>query len=441
MDLIIKTGRLRAPKYLICAELIYICFMQLLISAGLPSALTLICDVINALLLFYLLMYMSGTKRVMQKFMAFYVLYFLFFFLGSITALFNKGSLILWLWSLRNFGRFVVFFTSVLVFIDPRDFRMVRKAMYITGHISFAFCVYQFLVQRLKGDYIGGVFGTTHGTANTYLNVFLVILFTLSLTDWITGRKGFMQFLVILSECLFIAVVGELKFFFLEMMIAALLCLAFARKTYKVFSKVLLIFSIGIVGFCISIPIMYKLFPFFNEFFRPENIIRTATDSYTGSGDLGRLTAVYEISVKLFKGDPLKVLFGLGLGNGEYSDSHSMLQSAFYIKNKASNYFWFTDAIVMVQNGLTGLGLYVFSIVYIIKETYKRLRTNRNNSIILTAFALSVISLSLIIYNVSMNCEIAYFTYAFLAFGLIDKDLLGYNSIKQNRYLIREVRQ
>ena len=29
MDLIVKTGRLRAPKYLICAELIYICFMQL----------------------------------------------------------------------------------------------------------------------------------------------------------------------------------------------------------------------------------------------------------------------------------------------------------------------------------------------------------------------------------------------------------------------------
>ena len=28
MDLIVKTGRLRAPKYLICAELIYICFQS-----------------------------------------------------------------------------------------------------------------------------------------------------------------------------------------------------------------------------------------------------------------------------------------------------------------------------------------------------------------------------------------------------------------------------
>ncbi len=441
MELTVKTGRLRAPKYLIFAELIYICFMQMLISAGLPSAITLLCDVINMLLLFYLLMYVSGTKRVMQKFMPFYVMYFLFFFLGSVTALFNDGNLILWIWSLRNFGRFAVFFTSVLVFIDPRDFRLIRRAMYVMGHISFAFCAYQFLVQRLKGDYIGGVFGTTHGTANTYLNVFLVILFTLSLSDWITGSRGFVPFLAVLCECLAVAVVGELKFFFLEMILAALLCLATARKTYKVFSKVLLIFAVGIAGFCISIPIMYKLFPFFNEFFRPDNIIRTATDSYTGSGDLGRLTAVYEIAVKIFKGDPLKMLFGVGLGNGEYSDSHRMLQSAFYIRNKASNYFWFTDAIVMVQNGITGLALYVLSFVYLIKETYVRLMKDRKNSFFLTAFALSVISLTLIIYNVSMNCEIAYFTYSFMAFGLIDKDLLGYNSIRNNSYLIREVRQ
>ena len=55
MDLIVKTGKLRFPKYLVCFQLIYVCFVQLLISLGLPSALTLLCDAVNVVLLFYLL--------------------------------------------------------------------------------------------------------------------------------------------------------------------------------------------------------------------------------------------------------------------------------------------------------------------------------------------------------------------------------------------------
>ena len=437
MELIVKTGRLKAPKYLVYIELVYICFMQLLISMGIPSAITLLCDVINLILLFYLFVYIKGTVRVIQRFTAFYGLYFLFFFTGSVTTFFNGGNLILWLWSLRNFGRFVVFFTAVLVFADPKDFKKIKKALYIIGHISFVLCAYQFFVQKLKGDYIGGVFGTNHGTANTYLNVFLLIIYTVSLTEWLCSKKGFVSFMVTLAECISVAVVGELKFYFLEIVLVTLICLSLAKKTYKVFSKVLLIITVGFVALCVSVPIMYKLFPMFNQFFRLDTIIKTATDSYTGSGDLGRLTAVYEIATRIFHGDPAKILFGVGLGNGEYSDSHKILQSAFYVKYKAYNYFWFTDAIVMVQNGLTGLCLYVATLICIVKDMYLKLRRNRKNSIILTAFTLSVISVMLLVYNVSMNCEIAYFMYAFMAFGLIDPDLMGYNRIRKRRYLLK----
>ncbi|MBR2549748.1 MAG: hypothetical protein IKE92_07005 [Clostridiales bacterium] len=437
MELTVKTGKLRVPKYLVFMELLYVCFMQLLISNGVPGAITLICDVINLLLLFYLTVYFRVTVRAVKKYMPFYVLYFLFFFIGSVTALFNGGNLILWLWSMRNFGRFVVFFTAVLVFIDPRDLNVVKKMMYIICHISFVLCAYQFFVQKLKGDYIGGVFGTTHGTANTYLNVFLVIVYALALTDWLCRSRGFISFMIVLCESVSVAVVGELKFFFIEMIIVTFICLAFARKTYRVFSKVLLIVSVGFAALCISIPVMYKLFPVFNEFFHIDTIIQTATDSYTGSGDLGRLTAVYEVATRIFKGDPVKVLFGIGLGNGEYSDSYKILQSSFYVKYKEYNYFWFTDAVVMVQNGLTGLGLYVLTFVYACKELFSRQHRNRKNGIVLTAFTLSIISLLLLVYNVSMNCEIAYLTYAFMAFGLIDSDLMGYNRIRNKKYYLK----
>ena len=437
MDLIVKTGKLRFPKYLVCFQLIYVCFVQLLISAGLPSALTLMCDAVNLLLLFYLIIYNKGTARVMHKYMPFYVIYFLFFMIGTLTALFNGGNLILWLWSLRNFGRFVVFFTAVLVFIDPKDFKKIKKAVYVIAHLSFVLCAYQFVVKKLKGDYIGGVFGTTKGPANTYLNVFLVIVFALALTDWVCRSRGFIHFAVICCECIAVAVVGELKFFFIEMVIVAVICLLLAKKTYKMFSKVLLIVTIGIVLLGISVPIMYKMFPSFNDFFHVDTIFKNVTESYTGSGDLGRLTAIPEISTRVFKGDLGKIIFGIGLGNGEYSDSHRILQSTFYLKYKDINYVWFTDAIVMVQNGLVGIGLFIMWIVYLAKELFVRFTGKRNNGIMLTAFAVSLITLFLFVYNISLNCEIAYLIYAFLAFGLIDPDFMGYNRIRKNRYVLK----
>ena len=437
MDLIVKTGKLRFPKYLVCFQLIYVCFVQLLISAGLPGAMTLLCDAVNLVLLFYLIIYYKGTTRAMHKYLPFYVVYFLFFLIGTVTAVFNNGSLILWLWSLRNFGRFVVFFTAALVFIDPRDLKMIKKAVFIIAHISFILCAYQFVVKKLKGDYIGGVFGTTKGPANTYLNVFLVIVFALALTDWVCRSKGFIHLAVICCECISVAVVGELKFFFIEMVIVAVICLALAKKTYKLFSKILLIVTIGIVLLGISVPIMYRMFPSFNDFFHVDTIMKNVTESYTGSGDLGRLTAIPEISTRVFKDDPGKMIFGIGLGNGEYSERQRIFQSAFYLKYKDINYVWFTDAIVMVQNGLIGIGLFILWIVYLAKELFVRFKRKRNNGIILTALVMSIISLFLFVYNISLNCEIAYLIYAFMAFGLIDPDFMGYNRFRKKRYLIK----
>ena len=132
-----------------------------------------------------------------------------------------------------------------------------------------------------------------------------------------------------------------------------------------------------------------------------------------------------------------KIIFGIGLGNGEYSDSHRILQSAFYLKYKDINYVWFTDAIVMVQNGLAGVALFVLWIFYVAKELFVRFSRKRNNGMILTAFAVSIISLFLFVYNISLNCEIAYLIYAFMAFGLIDPDFMGYNRIRKNRYVLK----
>lgn len=425
MDIVVKTGKSLLPKYLVLFQLIYICFVQLLIGAGLPSSLTLLCDVVNVLLFICLVRYFGKTMEAVDRFKPFFVLNFLFFFLGSVVALLCDGNIIQWAWSIRNFGRFVVFFTAVLVFIDKNDFKLIKKAAYVIEHISFVLCAYQFFVKKLKGDFIGGVFGTNHGVANTWLNVFLIIVFALALTDWLCSGKGGIRLMVIGLECMFIAVVGELKFFFIEMVLIAVMSFVLARKTFKSSKKMMAVVALGMVLLIISVPIMYSLFPFFRDFFNVKTVVKTASDSYTGTGDLGRTTAVIDIAGKIFGGDPFKVLFGIGLGNGEYSERQKIFQSAFYLKYKLSSYNWFTDAIVMVQNGLIGIALYVSGFFYIIWKLFMKYRDDKSNNTVITSLMIAILCLALFVYNISLNCDVAYLLYAILAIGLYDQKSFG----------------
>lgn len=419
MDIIVKTGKTYLPKYLVYFQLIYICFVQLLIGAGLPGSLTLLCDAVNVLLLICLIRHGRITLSVLNRFKAFYIVYFLFFLFGTVSAVFNGGNIILWLWSVRNFGRFVVFFTAVIAFFDIKDFKAMRKIVYLIGHISFVLCVFQFAVLKLKGDYIGGVFGTNRGVANTWLNTFLVVLYILALTEWMYKGKGFLKLAIFIAEVLFIAVVGELKFYFVELILITVLCIILIKPTYKLIKMELAIIILGVAAIGISIPILYRLFPFFADFFKAKNFIKVASESYTGQGDLGRTTAIFEISEKMFFKDPLKILFGIGIGNGEYSENQRIFQSAFYTRFKDTKYNWFTDAFVMVETGITGVILFASTFICTGIRSFRIYYHERRNNMALITLVLSFLALMLYIYNISLNCEIAYLLYAFLGMGLV----------------------
>lgn len=339
--------------------------------------------------------------------------------MGTLSALLYGFNIVLWLWSFRNFGRFLLFFTSCLVFLESKDYELLRRSFYVIGHICFLLCLYQFFVLKLRGDYIGGVFGTNHGVANTWINVFIIVLFTFSITDWFSSGKGGLKFLIVVLESAVIAVVGELKFLFLEIIIIILLCFILFIKTYKRFYKSLFVSFLGIIVLCITIPVLYKMFPMFRNFFTFDTLVKTATESYTGNGDLGRLTAIHDISENIFDRDLFKILFGIGLGNGEYSGQQTFLQSEFYIKYQYTNYNWFTDAIIMVQNGLLGVFLYLFGLLYLLSIQIRYLNNSKNiDNSVYSSFILIVLCFFLFFYNLSLNCEIAYLMYAFVSFGI-----------------------
>lgn len=410
------------PTYFIFFQIIYVCVVQLLIAVGCSSNITLICDATNVFLLIYLIKYYGKTKKTAYFCKMFLIPYLLFFIFGTISSLVYGFKCILWLWSLRNFGRFVVFFLSCCAFLRIQDLEKIKKILYQLAHINWLMVFFQFLILNKRGDYIGGLFGTSGGVANTWLHTFLMAVFILQFTDFLLNKSKPRKVIITLLEEISIAVVSELKFCFIEIAIVIIVGILFSRKTKTVMDKGILIICCGIIFISISIPFLYKMFPIFNHFFSVEVLYKTAIESYSGNGDLGRATAILDISKNIFGGEPFKIIMGIGLGNAEYSGGQRIFQSAFYSWYKYTNYFWFTDAVVMIQNGLVGVLLYISTFCALIMES---LATSKKHPEIsatqLTCILASIEGLLLFIYNISLNTESAYILYLLLAFGIVAK--------------------
>lgn len=418
----IKFNPKRIPAIFIYIQLIYVCIVRLLIDFGCPGSLTLVCDVINLVLFIFLIQKIGKTKQTIGRCKAISIFYFLIMIFGLFSAIAYGFNIILWIWSIRNFGRFFVFFIACCTFLEEKDFKKIKKVIIKLGAINWILAMLQFWVLGYRGDYIGGLFGTTGGVANTWLNSFLIVLICIQFSEFFVGECNFGKMILTLMGTISITVIAELKFLYIEMAIALIICIIATQKTKKILEKVIVILLGFVIVVLLSIPILYKLFPMFGNFFSFEMLYKTATGSYTGQGDLGRLTAIPTIITDIFNGNIFSSLFGIGMGNAEYSGEQTIFQSPFYLNYMYTNYFWFTDAVVMIQTGLVGVICYIGTFVSIIKSAWHHVKTNVHFSeIFLNCVSLAVLALLLFIYNIALNTESAYIIYIILSFGVIAK--------------------
>ena len=421
MNMKIKIRYKTIPTILIYVQLFYVSIVCLLVDAGFSNSITTVCDGINIILMIYMLKFYGKVRKSQNLYKTFIICYLLFFIFGTLSSLINGFKFIQWIWSIRNFGRFFIFFNACCIFLELNDVERIKKIIYILGHVNFIIALVQFILLGKSGDYIGGLFGTSGGVANTWLNVFLVANIVIQFSEWLLNKNKIRQLIFSLVEGICIAVIAELKFYYIEVLILVAIGFIVCKKNKKSIEKLIIIVCLAIAVLSISVPFLYKLFPNFEKFFSLEVILKTATSSYTGSGDLGRLTAIYEIASKIFKNDFLKIFLGIGLGNGEYSGTFKELQSDFYFKYLYTKYFWFTDAIIMVQNGLMGIVLYIGAFWSIIKSSARQLKNEKQTEVQLISLLMGLAGLMLFIYNVSLNTESAYIYYLVLSFGIIEK--------------------
>ena len=320
-----------------------------------------------------------------------------------IGAIFNFVSPLLTLWGARNNLRFFMFFFVCVGLLTEKDVDSMVKLFKAFYWMNVVMCLFQHFVLGYSNDYLGGLFGITQG-CNAYVNILLCIILVITFGEYFTKKLNLIRLVPYVVTTLMLATLCELKVFYIEFAIIALVTLLCTKPSLK---------TVGIclftgIGFLIAIQLMIRYNPEILKMFTDPDSMEyyLSGNGYTNAGDLNRFSAVQDIHAMFFDGNLFHSLFGFGLGNCEYS-SFNFLQSDFYKQFGFLNYRWMTHAWVYLEQGAIGVvllvGFFISILGYIICN---RKKIRKDIQIAVIAFLPTC--LIGIIYNCALELEASY---------------------------------
>ena len=408
----------------------------------LPGYISYFLDAINIILLLYTVVNNKIWKvpRGQYRFIFFWIF---FFFLSTVIGLIAvDGSFVLYVWGIRNTFRYYIFFITCAILLDLSDIcEMVDifKRVYL---INLIVCTIE-LLMGYRGDYLGGIFGVQQG-CNGYLNLFLVILSSIYITEYLDKKNGLMKTGLFILSGFYLMAIAELKVFLFELPIIILLAMINAKFSFR---KIVLIMT-GIVGMAVGISMMGYFFESSGlSFFTSDAIVNYMGDrGYTNAGDLSRFNAVFQLHKRFLSSTRSNELFGIGLGNASYSGMFSFFNSNFYRLYNALHYQWFTDAFIYIETGVIGLiffegffvAIYIFS-----KSAVKKIEAisagsndeveSELKTVVQAVGIVAIMCIILSVYNSSLSMDSAYMVYFIMASPVIVdlklRNIEAYNEI------------
>jgi len=367
-----------------------------------PSAISYVTDVLLLFLLFTSI-YKKTNFNILKILLPQYVIVLTIIICMIFGAVLNFVEPLLVLWGLRNNLRFYLFFFICANLLDISDVDFLIGAFKKFFWANVLMCTVQYFFFGLKNDYLGGFFGTERG-CNAYLNVFLCIVSAIIIADFYTGKIKGQKLLLYLAATVYLAIIAELKVFYIELIIIAIFTVLLLKPSLKTVAVSMSFLVVLVAGFiALYIYDSHSLYILMDSDALEYYI---AGSGYTGGGDLNRFTALGQIQSTFFGNDIMLSLFGFGLGSCEYSQ-FSFLQSDFSILYGDLNYRWFTHAWVFLEQGMVGILLVLAFFVSLLIYAIRRIRSeNKYYMIIAVAFVPTCI-LGLM-YNSAIQIEVCY---------------------------------
>lgn len=380
---------------LIKLQILYNCVIKFLIGHfHVPSAANYLTDAIT-LALFLLMLSESNAKIKKNPQM----LFFLGFFAVTIVSYaINMYSPMLYIWGARNIFRFYIFFFACVHYMDCdaclEIFGILKKIFWI----NFVLICIQKWVLHYIGDGCSGLYSLGNRSGgNGSINILMCLVVAYVMSEYMTKKISLQNLLMYIVATVAIAAFIELKFYFIELAILFAI-FAFAQHlSIKTFVIVIGAFGVLMVG----TNILEKMYPSFAGIFTVDAVVQNSL-IYGTQDSIGRLSGMGTVLQNYLLTIPQK-LFGIGLGNADYSLNISILTSEFYRQHGANGYTFFSSAWMLLELGIVGMFFYLAPIFYALFLSWK-FRTDRTQTAYLTLF-ISAITILQFFYNQMLRVE------------------------------------
>ena len=376
---------------------------------GLPSSVFHIYDIVLCLQAVCVLYFIKDAVRAVEfKWLIVYFVVYTAFLL--LTQIFQSVPLLVSLMAYRRIYRFYLFFIICSVFLKLCDIDKIMQILLKLQIFNFALTMYQYFVQKLPQDNIGGIFGTIVGV-NGYSNVYLCIICTYVLVKYFSKQETVKSVLWIYGSTLLITAITELKLMFIEVIAIVVMTAIFYRpkewrQKVKVTAAILLLEAISLLIFNALYP--EHMLILINK----DAFLQYSTEVILGY-NISRLKAFSEINELFFKGNLLNNMFGYGFGNCEVG-------SAFYEIYSEYHYTWFTHQVTFLETGFVGVVLYcLFYAMIFFYAWYLKKKDSENECYYVFTQIICALCALWFIYNQSTRTEPAYMIFFALTIPFI----------------------
>lgn len=378
-------------------------FVEGIISIFLPQIhpIYYLTDLFNIILLVGLLKKGMRVKQKKSYLNYFYFVMSLYIALTIIGAIINYSNIVLHLWSFRNY------FTTILFFVECVSFEHTDRINFLNtlAWINFVVCLIE-VALGYRQDWVGGLYGISGGQVNGSLNILLIIIFSESIVQYLNREISTLNILAVGVASLVIATFAELKIFYVEVVFIFVLASLVTKFSFK---KVILVIC-GTVGMLVSIKYVFVVFPDIDKnMFTISYMWNYLTNSggYVGqfahdAGDVNRL-AFWDKCVALFQ-NKIELIFGFGIGNCDQVELIG-LKSYIYIQYGALHYYMFPLPMILLQQGIAGMVLYIslfVTLFFAVLKKYKEKDYSVSKSQMQMTLILCIMAFVIIIYDTSL---------------------------------------
>ncbi len=405
--------KIKIERFLVYFVFFFTLFTE---SVLLPSALSF-CRFINDVAVVLLLVLSFGRiKNTFERLKCKSVLYciMVFIFACVFSAIINLTPVNMFVWGARNTFRGIIFFLACVCYLDGIDLNKIFKILFWVQIVNFLSAILQFAFLGASGDGMGGIFGAG---SNVSLGAFNALIYVYFFIAYVKGKENFLRTAIMFVSSIIVTALAEEKFgilFCVFTLVVTMFVKGDGRRKFYLFVSVLLTLSLGLTILGVLYPDSLK------KLLSLKELLSYSKATYGEGYMIPRLGGVVYISKEFFNGDPLKILFGLGLGNCDTSQ-FSFFQSEFYAVYGHYNYRWFSHQWIFLEGGLVGLcsflSIFVVGFICMIKAL-KRLK--KSSSVYCIVGAVMAFYACVTVWGSSLiKTDFSYIVYFAFAVGII----------------------